>query len=46
MVAESFVLRLIIWGLLGIIFALEITQMNLNRWADSWGAGCVLTAIS
>ena len=42
---ESFRLRIITFTLLIIIFILEIVQMNLNIWADSWGAGCVFASV-
>ena len=27
------------------IFVLEIAQMNINKWGDSWGAGCIVAAV-
>ena len=34
-----------IGGTLVLIFILELAQMNINKWGDSWGAGCVIGAI-
>ena len=34
-----------IGGTLVLIFLLELSQMNINKWGDSWGAGCVIGAI-
>ena len=31
--------------ILVIIFALELAQMNTNKWGDSWGAGCIVAAV-
>ena len=27
------------------IFGMELAQMNINKWGDSWGAGCVVAAV-
>jgi len=32
-------------SLLAIIFCLDLAQMNINQWGDSWGAGCLVAAI-
>ena len=38
---ESLLLRVIFVSILLLVLALEIAQMNINVWADSWGAGCL-----
>ena len=44
---KSHVLRfgLVQFIILLTIFLLEIAQMNINKWGDSWGSGCIVAAV-
>merc|ERR1712142_404715 len=44
---QSHILRfgLVQLAILMAVFVLEVAQMNINKWGDSWGAGCIVGVV-